>query len=81
MASRQLGEQVRAARKQAGITQADLAKRMQSSPTYITNLEAGRANPTVGQIAHIANALGMSYAVSFQPIERREVRLSSAHRG
>jgi len=80
VASRQLGDEVRTARKAAGLTQAELAKRLGTNPTYVTNVEAGRANPTVGQIANIANALGMSYALHFEAVGRHDVTLPAGVR-
>jgi transcriptional regulator with XRE-family HTH domain len=74
-ASKRLGQRIKDARKEAALTQAQLGQRMDVSASYITNLEAGRLNPTVGQIANIANALGMEYDVQFRGVPRRSVKL------
>lgn len=77
-ASKSFGATVRAARKERGLTQAALAQRMGVSAVYITNLEGGRVNPTIGQIAAIAAALQMDYRVEFIHVDRREVVLPDA---
>jgi transcriptional regulator with XRE-family HTH domain len=55
---RVVGDAIRRARVDAGLTQAELARRITVSPAYITNVEAGRTNLTVGQLGNIAGALG-----------------------
>lgn len=51
------------------MTQAELAARIDASASYITNIEAGRANVTVGQLAHIADALGAGLTIDLPLIE------------
>jgi transcriptional regulator with XRE-family HTH domain len=63
LASRLVGEAVRRTRIDAGLTQAELAARINASASYITNIEAGRVNVTIGQLAHIADALGAGLTV------------------
>ena len=63
LASRLVGEAVRRTRIEAGLTQAELAARIDASASYITNIEAGRVNVTIGQLAHIADALGAGLTV------------------
>lgn len=75
VASKRLGERIKEARRGVDLTQAQLGQRMDVSASYITNLEAGRINPTVGQIANIANALGMEYEIQFREVPRRDVKL------
>jgi transcriptional regulator with XRE-family HTH domain len=58
VAAKIVGRNIRAARTEVGITQAELAARMSVNPSYVANVEAGRANLTVGQLANIAQALG-----------------------
>lgn len=58
VASAVAGHAVRQARKDAGTTQQELATRLGVNASYISNLEAGRVNPTIGQMAAIADALG-----------------------
>jgi transcriptional regulator with XRE-family HTH domain len=69
LAARLVGHEVRSARRAAGLTQAELARRLGTSPAYVTNVEAGRLNLTIGQLARIADALGADLRISLPPIE------------
>lgn len=64
-----VGEEVRRARKAAGLTQAKVAERLATSPTYVTNVEAGRLNLTLGQLTRIASALGATLDVKLPLVE------------
>ena len=64
-----VGQEVRRARKAAGLTQAEVAERLATSPTYITNVEAGRLNLTLGQLTRIAAALGASLDLKLPLVE------------
>lgn len=64
-----VGQEVRRARKAAGLTQAEVADRLATSPTYITNVEAGRLNLTLGQLTRIASALGAALDVKLPLVE------------
>ena len=66
--AREAGAALRQARTALDLTQAQLAERLQVSPAYIQKLEGGRANPTVGQLANVARALGMGLNVSFESL-------------
>jgi transcriptional regulator with XRE-family HTH domain len=66
-----VGTQVRLARTQAGLNQRQLGERLNASGSYIANVEAGRENLTVGQLANIAAALGSGLEISF-PVPGRE---------
>lgn len=46
------------------MTQVDLARRLEISPSYITNVEAGRMNLTLGQLTHIADGIGAVLDIS-----------------
>ena len=46
------------ARKEAGVTQAELARRVNSSKSYISRLEHGEITPSVGLFFQILSALG-----------------------
>lgn len=71
VAAKRVGEAVRSTRQRARLTQAQLAERMAVSAPYVANLEAGRENVTLGQLANIAAALGAGLDVSF-PLPIRE---------
>jgi len=62
--ARIVGQEVRRSRKEAGLTQAEVAARLDTSPTYITNVEAGRLNLTLGQLTRVAAAIGADLQVS-----------------
>lgn len=62
------GATLKRTRQLEGLTQAELAVRLDVSPSYVQKLEAGRANPTLGQLAHLAKALGRDLSVDFTPI-------------
>ena len=62
--ARIVGQEVRRARTAAGLTQAEVAARLDTSPTYITNVEAGRLNLTLGQLTRVAAAIGTDLQVS-----------------
>ncbi len=64
LASRLVGKAVRSARTQAGLTQAELAARLETSSPYVANVEAGRLNLTIGQLARIADALESELQIS-----------------
>ena len=78
IASRQVGEAIRAARNAAGLTQAQLGDRLRCSGSYIANVEAGRENLTVGQLANFAAAMGAGLELSFPRPERETVRVPDA---
>ncbi len=69
LAARLVGDEIRRARKAADLTQAELAKRLDLTIPYISNVEAGRVNLTVGQLARFADALGSDLQVHLPPIE------------
>lgn len=48
-------------RKEAGLTQEQLAERCGLSQQYLSKLESGRRNPTVVTLYEIATALGVSH--------------------
>jgi len=68
-----VGERIRAARREVGLTQRELAGRLEVSQPVVAALESGRANPTIGQLAAVAEALQMGFDVEFEvlPATRR----------
>ena len=55
-----LGSRVRAARRQAGLNQRQLADRARVSDRYVGQLEKGQANVSVGVLVRVAQALGIA---------------------
>jgi ribosome-binding protein aMBF1 (putative translation factor) len=61
----EVGERVRAAREQAGISQRELARRMGTSQAAVARLEAGGVGATLTTLQRAATALGMELQVDF----------------
>jgi HTH-type transcriptional regulator/antitoxin HipB len=66
----QLGRQIAEARKRAGLTQAQVAKRAKTSQPYVASLEAGRRRPGLDTLSRIAGAVGLRLTLGFQSIRR-----------
>ena len=64
-----LGRQLRSRRRSLKLSQADVARRLDVSTTYVQNVEAGRCNITVGQLARICEALGAFPQFDLVPLE------------
>jgi transcriptional regulator with XRE-family HTH domain len=54
-----LGRAINEARKEKGLTQEELALRVDLHETYISLIERGRRNPTWGTVRRISLALGV----------------------
>jgi transcriptional regulator with XRE-family HTH domain len=59
------GREIKDTRQALGLTQAEVAERLGISPSYVSAVEAGRRNLTLGQLANIANAMRLGLDVSF----------------
>ncbi len=66
-----LGNRIRHLRNRAGITQAQLAERVDISPEFMSRLERGLKAPSVDSAAKIAHALGVSLSELFDFQEAR----------
>lgn len=60
-----------AIRLSAGLSQNQLAERINTSQSYIARLESGRNDPGTDMVARIANALGVDEAVAFLAIRKQ----------
>jgi transcriptional regulator with XRE-family HTH domain len=60
-----VGREIRATRNALGLTQSEVAERLGASASYISAVEAGRRNLTLGQLANIANAMRLGVNISF----------------
>jgi DNA-binding XRE family transcriptional regulator len=60
------GQIIEQARKEAKMTQADLAAKVGSNKSYISRVETGKTEPKVSTFYRIASALGLS--VELTPI-------------
>jgi transcriptional regulator with XRE-family HTH domain len=61
-----LGAAIKRERSGLGISQDELAKRSGLHRTYVSDLERGTRNPTVGSIQKIANALQLPVGKLFE---------------
>lgn len=58
-----IGQMLLDARKQARMTQPELAERIGSSKSYISKIENGKVEPSAGLFLRIISALGMRFEV------------------
>jgi transcriptional regulator with XRE-family HTH domain len=75
-----LGELLRMAREQRGMSQQQLHRQSGVQQAEISRLEAGRAarGPTVATLRRLARAQQMRLRISFVPIEAKETRSTKA---
>lgn len=66
-----LGTTIRAFRKQRGLTQRALAARVGLASTYVSAIERGQRNVTLGTLLHIVAALQVPLSTLLQPLEQR----------
>ena len=57
-----LGQNVRKRREARELTQEKLAEKSGLDPTYISDIERGRRNPGIKNVARLAKALGLATA-------------------
>lgn len=58
------------ARMSAGLTQEQLAERMETSQSTIARLESGRTVPSGRTLSRYAKATGTRLRISFEPIDK-----------
>jgi transcriptional regulator with XRE-family HTH domain len=73
-----VGDAIREARQAVGMTQAELARRIGGSAPHVCALEKGKANPTIGYLSHMAEALGLELRIEFRelPVPSTGVQLA-----
>ena len=54
----QLGQAIRSARERRGISLRELARRVNVSPSFVSQVELGKANPSVGTLYTLVTVLG-----------------------
>jgi ribosome-binding protein aMBF1 (putative translation factor) len=59
------------ARSRAGLSQAQLAKRMKTTQSTVARLESGRALPSTRTLSRFAKATGHKLKISFEPVRKR----------
>ena len=66
------------ARESVGMTQEELAEMCGVSQAYISKLESGEANPTIGKIGAIFAAMWMEPTVEFRPLMREREKSAAS---
>lgn len=68
-----LASQMIEARSKAGLTQEELAERMQTSQSAIARLESGRSIPSGTTLKRFARATGTRLRITFDPERSRKL--------
>lgn len=58
--SSKVRENIKRIRSKSGISQGELARKLNVHPSYISQIERGIRNPTLANVEKIAEALGVS---------------------
>lgn len=67
--SHAVGRELKRRRGEAGLTQAQVADRLDVSQSYVQSVEAGRVNLTVGQLGRFADALHATLSITLAPAQ------------
>jgi ribosome-binding protein aMBF1 (putative translation factor) len=59
------------ARRRAGLSQAELARRMKTTQSTVARLESGRGQPSTRTLVRFAKATGHRLKISFQPMKEK----------
>ncbi len=70
-----LGRRIAELRAELGLTQEQLAERLEVSPRYVQMVEAGDENLTVKSLARLADELGVAVQQLFDEPKSRDVRV------
>jgi len=79
-------QQLRASREQAGITQIDLAERLEETQSFISKCERGERRLDIIEVRAFCRAIGVPLASFVQDLERilvafdKETRAARKHR-
>ena len=60
--------EVAKARRRAGLSQTQIAKRMKTTQSTIARLESGRGKPSTRTLSRFAKATGHRLKISFEPV-------------
>ncbi len=74
-----IGAQIRAIRKKAAMTQAELGDKLGTTDSYISQIESGIRNPKISTIQRIAAALEVPVSILLAPILSTESERSYEH--
>src|SRR5438477_10153597 len=67
------GELVREARRRAGLTQAELAARAETTQSAIARLESGRTSPSLEQVERLLRLSGFQLIVELAPYDDSDI--------
>ena len=67
-------EAIAKARIRAGLSQAELARRMKTTQSTIARLESGRGRPSTRTLDRFAKATGHRLRISFEPVKGKRSR-------
>jgi ribosome-binding protein aMBF1 (putative translation factor) len=59
------------ARTRAGLSQTQLARRMNTSQSYVARIESGQVKPSTAALERVAKATGLRLNITFEPAEAR----------
>jgi ribosome-binding protein aMBF1 (putative translation factor) len=57
------------ARRRAGLSQVELARRMNTTQSAVARLESGRGQPSTRTLVRFAKATGHTLKISFRPVK------------
>jgi transcriptional regulator with XRE-family HTH domain len=63
------------ARMRAGLSQAELARRMKTTQSTIARLESGRGRPSTRTLDRFAKATGHKLRISFEPVKGKRSKV------
>lgn len=66
------------ARKRAGLTQQELARKMGTTQPVVARIESGRGRPSMRTLERLAGATGSRLLIHFEPREARRPRRKPA---
>jgi len=76
MDATQIGPLIEALRREAGLTQSELARRLATTQAAISKIETGRSLPSLTVIERIARAIGRPITITLgdarEPLTRKE---------
>lgn len=75
------GELVREARRRAGLTQAELAARAETTQSAIARLESGRTSPSLEQVERLMRLCGFQLIVEVAPYDDSDIVQAEAVAG
>ena len=64
-----IGARIKEIRNRKGVTQEDIAARMEISPKYLSSIERGKENPTLNTLINLAQALNGDIGDIFSSIQ------------